>query len=128
METLLRITALCVTSCALGLLLKKDVPAMQLLLTVAVTVVLLGAAAGMIGEVRTLLTLFTEKTGIEGDYLALTLKCVAVAVVVRLGGDLCRDAGQSALASLIEIAGTLSAAVLAAPLLRALLETVWGVL
>lgn len=128
METLLRITALCVTSCALGLLLKKDVPAMQLLLTVAVTVVLLDAAADTIGEVRALLTLFTEKTGIEGDYLALTLKCVAVAVVVRLGGDLCRDAGQSALASLIEIAGTLSAAVLAAPLLRALLETVWGVL
>lgn len=128
METLLRITALCVTSCALGLLLKKDVPAMQLLLAVAVTTVLLCAMADTVGEVQTLLALFTEKTGIEGEYLALTLKFVAVAVIVRLGSDLCRDAGQSALASLIEIAGTFSAAVLAAPLLRVLLETVWGVL
>lgn len=128
METLLRITALSVLSAALGLLLKKDVPALQLGLTVGVMAALGLAALETAGEVRGLLALFTEKTGIDEGYLTLTMKCVALAVIVRLGGDLCRDAGQSALASLIELTGTLSAAVLALPLLRALVETVWSVL
>lgn len=128
MEALLRITALSVLSAVLGLLLKKDVPALQLGLTVGVMAALGLAALEAAGEVRGLLALFTEKTDIDESYLTLTMKCVALAVIVRLGGDLCRDAGQSALASLIELTGTLSAAVLALPLLRALLETVWSVL
>lgn len=128
MELLLRITALAVTVSALGLLLKKDVPALQLLLALGAMAVLLMAAMELMGQLQALGQEFSSATGIESAYLALTAKCAAVAAIVRLGGDLCRDAGQSALASLIEIVGTLSAAALAAPLLRTLLESVWGAL
>lgn len=124
MGLLLRITALSVAVCALGLLLKKDVPALQLLLALGTAIVLLKAAAETAGDVGALMEEFSSATGIAQDYLTLILKCTAVAVVVRIGGDLCRDAGQSALASIIEITGTLSAALLAAPLMKALLETV----
>lgn len=128
MALLLRMTALCVVASALGLLLKKDVPALQLLLTLGTAAVLGTAVLELAGQATALGREFSAATGIDGSYLALTLKCAAIAVVVRLGGDLCRDAGQTALASLIEITGTFSAAALAAPLLRTLLESVWGAL
>ena len=45
-----------------------------------------------------------------------------LALVVQVGGNLCRDAGESALASVVETAGTLCALLAALPLLRAVLD------
>ncbi len=128
MELLLRVIALCITACALGLLLKKDVPALQLMLGIATAAVLLTSAAELGRSIGTVMEEFSSMTGIDHSYLTLIVKCMAVAAAVRLGGDLCRDAGQSALASIIEITGTLSAAVMTAPLMKALLNAVLDVL
>ena len=40
-----------------------------------------------------------------------------------MGGSLCRDAGESALASVIETAGTVCALLVAVPLFRTVLRT-----
>lgn len=45
------------------------------------------------------------------------LKTLAIAVVSKTCGDVCRDTGQSAIAGLIELAGTVSALLCALPLL-----------
>ncbi|MGM9618710.1 MAG: SpoIIIAC/SpoIIIAD family protein [Oscillospiraceae bacterium] len=124
METFLRVTALCLTVCVLAQLLKKDVPALQLLLVLAVAAVLLVPAARAAEELFSLLNELIERSEIEPAYLAVVGKCALIAAVVRVGGDLCRDAGQSALASLIEIAGALCAAALAVPLLGAILTMI----
>ena len=124
METILRVTALCLTACVLAQLLKKDVPALQLLLVLAVAAVLLVPAARAAEELLSLLNELIERSEIEPAYLAVVGKCALIAAVVRVGGDLCRDAGQSALASLIEIAGALCAAALAVPLLGAILTMI----
>ena len=47
---------------------------------------------------------------------------VGIALVVRVGGDLCRDAGESALASAVETAGSICALLAALPLLRQVLH------
>ena len=49
-------------------------------------------------------------------------KTIGIALVVQVGGNLCRDAGESALASVVETAGTLCALLAALPLLRAVLD------
>ncbi|MGM9661988.1 MAG: SpoIIIAC/SpoIIIAD family protein [Oscillospiraceae bacterium] len=124
METVLRIAGLCLTACVLAQLLKKDVPALQLLLVLAVAAVLLVPAARAAEELLSLLNELIERSEIEPAYLAVVGKCALIAAVVRVGGDLCRDAGQSALASLLEIAGALCAAALAVPLLGAILTMI----
>ena len=49
-------------------------------------------------------------------------KTVGIALVVQVGGSLCRDAGESALAAVVETAGAVCAMVAALPLLRAVLD------
>ena len=51
-------------------------------------------------------------------------KTVGIALVVKVGGGLCRDAGESALAAALEFAGTVCALLTALPLLRAVLELI----
>ena len=52
------------------------------------------------------------------------LKAVGIAVVVRLAGAVCQDAGQAALAAQLELAGTAAAIVVCLPLLTEVLSLV----
>ena len=60
-----------------------------------------------------------ENTGLERELFTPLLKIIGISLVSRLGADLCKDAGQGALSSLVELSGTLCALLAAAPLLAA---------
>ena len=126
METVLRTAALCLMGCMLAQLLKKDVPALQLLLTVGIVLVMALPAAKAMQSLLPLLEELSVLAGMGKEHIRMVLKCGAMAVVVRLGGDICRDAGQSALASLMEITGAVAAMIVTLPLFRAVLETILG--
>ena len=126
METVLRAAALCLTGCVLAQLLKKDVPALQLLLTVATVLGLTLPAVKAMDALMTLLEELSLIAGIGEEKLRVVLKCAAMAAVVRIGGDICRDAGQSALATLMEITGAVAAMIVTMPLFCSVLETILG--
>ena len=58
----------------------------------------------------------------EGVLGLAALLAAGIALVVKVGGNLCRDAGESALAAAIETAGAVCALLVALPLLRAVLD------
>lgn len=128
METLVRVSAVVVIAAVITTLLKKDVPALGLLLSLAVSVIVLIPMVGKMDETVKTLDLLTEKAGIAPEYLKPVLQCFAVAVVTRLSGDFCRDVSQTALASIMEVAGTVAAVLLSMPLFLKVLETVLDVL
>ena len=55
-------------------------------------------------------------------FLPCVISTVAIALVARTTADLCRDAGESALAAAVETAGTVCALAAALPLLRTVME------
>jgi hypothetical protein len=61
-------------------------------------------------------------TGLEAALFLPLAKVVAVSLVSRVGSALCADAGQSALARILESAGAFCALSCAVPLLRAAAE------
>ena len=105
----------------LALVLKKDGPQMGLLLTLAAAV---AAFLFLLGQLRELLDFLREISGAVGirqELMAPLYKTIGIAMVVRVGGNLCRDAGESALASVIETSGTVCALLVSLPLLRMVL-------
>ena len=122
METIAQMTALCVVAALLALVLRRGTPELGLLLTISVTVVVLLALADSMGEVLTFLTSLTEKSGVERSLFVPLYKTTGIAIVVNIGSCLCRDAGETALATVIETAGTLCALLAALPLLQAVLS------
>ena len=124
METLLRAAALCLIGCVLVQLLKKDVPALQLLMSFGIVLTLVLPAAKAAEPLFALLGELAELAGVGEERMQIVLKCAAMAVVVRLGGDIFRDAGQSALAALLEITGAVAAMIVTMPLLRSVLELI----
>ena len=61
--------------------------------------------------------------GMSGAYFTVAFKALGICVVTGFIADLCRDAGQSALASRAELAGRCAVFILSLPLLNSLLET-----
>lgn len=122
METVIQVTGICVVSALLAVVLKKGSPESALLLTVACAVVVLLFLVDAMAELVAFLQELGKRSGISADLFVPLYKTVGIALVVKVGGGLCRDAGESALASVIETAGAVCALLVAVPLLRAVLS------
>lgn len=64
----------------------------------------------------------------QKDYLRILLKIIGITYVADFAGNICRDAGYSAIAGQIEIFGKISILAISSPIILALLEMIYGFL
>lgn len=122
MEEVFRITALCLTAALLALVVRRGSGELAMLVTLAaVTVVLLGVAREL-SALADFLQELGQRSALPEELFHPLYKTLGIALVVRAGGALCRDAGESALAAALETAGGVCGLVVALPLLRRVLE------
>ena len=122
MAQLFQIVALCVVSAVLLLVLRKTTPELGLCLSL-LTVALVGCfLLGSVGELLELLCRLTRLSGVADGLFLPLYKILGVALVARVGERLCADAGDSALAAVVETAGSVCALLCALPLLETVLE------
>lgn len=121
MEAVWKIAAVAVTAAVLGAVLRRQTPELALLLglmaglwCVGVAVNALGAAAEVLGELIHL-------TGLEEELLTPVVKVVALSLVTRVTGEVCRSAGEHGIAAFAETAGAVLALGISLPLLRAVI-------
>ena len=124
MELVTQAAGLCVIAALLGLVLRRGSPEVTLLLALTAAAAVLLALGQPLGELLAFLDSLTASTGVSPALFRPLYKIVGIALVVKVGGGLCRDAGESALASVLELAGTVCALLAALPLLRAVLELI----
>ncbi len=124
MDLYLRIAAVCVIGSVLAVFVKKNSPDMGLLVALAVCGVILTVLVIPLIDVTDLLRQMMEWSGMTEDVFSPLLKTLGITLICKVCGDLCRDAGQSAMASLLEMGGALGAVLVSVPLLRA----VWQML
>lgn len=128
MAILIKIAAVAVTGTILGLVIKKNSPELALMLTVALALSALFLAVDTIKSVTDFLTTLSAQTGISPAVLSIVLKAVGISIVTRLSADVCRDAGQTAVASGVELAGTFAALAIALPLMKTVLGMIEALL
>ena len=108
----------------LAVLLRRGGGELALLLVLAVCGVAVALLLEPLGQLRD----FWEEASAWGQLpeqlFQPLLKTVCIALICRTGSDLCRDAGEGALASVLETAGAVAAIVVSLPLFRA----VWDLL
>ena len=122
MEQVIQVTGLCVVGALLALVVKRGSPETALLLAVGAAVVVALTLAGVVEELLAFLEELAAGSGVSPDLFTPLYKTIGIALVARTGSDLCRDAGESALASLVDMAGTVCALLAAQPLLYRALE------
>ena len=121
MEQVIRAAGVCVAGALLALVVKRGSPEAALLLTLAAVTAVLLFLGGPLEELTAFLRELGERGGVTAELFEPLYKTVGIALVVKVGGSLCRDAGESALASVVETAGAVCALLVSLPLLRAVL-------
>lgn len=128
MELLIKAAAIGAVSALVGLAIKKSNPEISLLLAMAASAAVLTLALTMLSELRETLRMVMDFTSLQQTLVLPVLKCVAVGIVARLSADLCKDAGQSGLASAVELCGAAAALCISLPLVNTLLQMLGGLL
>ena len=128
MELVAKVTVICVVVTLTALLLERDTPELGLLVTLGAIAVVMGFALSSYRDVREMVETLLVRAGVDGELFVPILKIIAISLVARLGSDVCRDSGQKALGSVVDLAGTVCSLLAAEPLLRTALSllTKWG--
>ncbi len=96
--------------------------AVQISITLATVIFLL-----VLAKIEVVLNLFrdlADKANISQMYLNTILKIIGIAYITEFGAQVCRDAGEGAVAGKIEFAGKVLVMVMAIPIIALVLETI----
>lgn len=111
------------------LILRAYKPEWAPFLRMAVTVVALGLTVALASTVLTYITDLASATGaLEGEGWSLLLKAMGVAFLTETAASVCRDSGETGLATWVETAGKLEILLLSFPLIRTVMDTVTALL
>ena len=75
-----------------------------------------------------LLTTLSNKTAINNEFLVLLIKITGIAFLTEFAVSICKDTGESAIASKIDMGGKVIIISMSIPIISSLLETVVEIL
>lgn len=122
------IAGLGVVAAILSITLRKDKPEMAMLLGVGAGAILLIAFLSMLSPVMDFLKDLAARAELQSEHLNLLFKVVGVAYIAEFASQVCKDAGEGAIASKIEMGGKLVILVLCLPIMGSLFELIVGML
>lgn len=119
---ILRVVGFALVAAVMALVLRREKPELALAVGVAAGIAIFLMFLGKIGAVIRVLDGVAGKAGLNMVYLDTILKIVGVAYIGDFGAQMCRDAGEGALALKVEFAAKVLILVLALPIIIALLD------
>ena len=119
MEIMGKVVAAAMVAAVLGVLLRKHVPELAVLLTLCAGLWILSAVLDGLGAVAQLMEELRQLAGISEELIEPVVKTVVISVLTKLTVELCRASGEGGVAAFVETAGTVLALVVTLPLVRA---------
>lgn len=117
MEYIIKLIAVCVVSVCVTLLLKKNQPELSFILGTCTGIFVLYCMVDLYQQISVHLEQWERLIALSGEYFIPLMKCLGISIVSQFGVNLCKDAGQVAAASGIELCGNMAAICCVLPLI-----------
>jgi len=121
-----QIVAVGIIAAVLAVTVKQHSPQIGLIIGIAASVLIFLMILPRFSAAVGILQNIANNTGIDLSYVGLVLKIIGIAYIAELGSQLCADAGETAIASKIELAGKVLIILVSAPIMLSLVEVVSG--
>ncbi len=113
---IITISGIAIISCVVIVMLKKTNPEFSIVLSLSagavILYIILSQITPVVGRIQNLLS-FSD--GIS-DYSSILFKSLGICFLTQFSSDSCKDAGESALASKVELAGKIMIVITSLPL------------
>lgn len=121
---ILQIAGLGIIAVVLVLVIKPQRPEMAIQISIMAGIVIFMLVVGKLSAVIQLLNGFAHKVNLSIEYLGTLMKIIGIAYISEFAGEICKDAGETSIASKIELAGKVIIIVIAVPIIASLLELI----
>ena len=111
-----------------GLFLQRYNPGYALVLVIAGGAFLLLRSVAYLNEIFTYVDRLSAAGTVQREWLKQLIKAVGICCMAKFGADICRDAGEIAMAGYVELTGRILIVWLALPLLGQIADTVLNLL
>ena len=108
----------------LSVVLKQYKPEYSMFISIAAGVLIFLAVLTVIDPILDFIGELTDKAGLDGIYGEVLIKSLAICYITQLAWD----AGESAIAGKLQIAGKIAILLIALPMFRSLTEIVTGLI
>jgi len=119
---IMKIVMVGIIAALLAVVLKEEKPEMAVAISIVTGLVIFVFVITKLNSVMMVLKHFAAKANIDILYFSTILKVIAIAYITEFGAQICRDAGEGAIAAKVEFAGKVLIMVIAIPILAALMD------
>ena len=105
-------------------ILKQYRPEFAIYVSIIAGTIIICMCVDTVSGIITLLQDIASRTNINGEFLKILIKITGIAILTEFAVSICKDSGESAVASKIDIGGKIIIISMSIPIIRALLETV----
>ncbi len=122
----IKIVGVSIFSVIMIIILKNYRPEMALVLSIITGIGIMLYAISKMSSVINVLNDLVSKSGVNKEFLLIIIKVIGIAYIVEFGKNVCIDAGQSSIATKLEMAGKVVIVVLTIPLVSSLVNVLVG--
>lgn len=116
MEGIVRVAALAAAAALCAAVVRRGTPEIALVLTLAAGCWILLLVMDAMAEVVAAIEELAGLAELERGVVEPVLKTVAISILTKVTGEVCRSAGEGGVAAFVEVAGTVLALAVALPL------------
>lgn len=109
-------------------ILKQYRPEFAIYASIIAGVLILTLAFGTLSGIIDMINSISSKTNINSDFLVILIKITGIAILTEFAVSICKDSGESAIASKVDIGGKIIIISMSIPIINALMDTVVKIL
>jgi len=102
---MIKIIMVALLAVSLSLIVKQVKPELAMMVSLITITIIFTFCIDKIGQVIELITRLAQNSGIPTEFLMIVLKIIGIAYLTEFGANICKDVGESAVASKIQFAG-----------------------
>lgn len=113
---------------AIIITVKQYKPEFTLYISILAGILILAMVLPKLEGIVQLLQTLSQKAAINNQFLILLLKMTGITILVEFAVSICKDAGETAIASKVELGGKVVIIAMSVPIISSLLEMILKIL
>jgi len=120
--SIFQIVAVGILGAVLAITIKKQSPEIAVLITITASVLIFLMVLPMLTEAVEIVNHIGNLADGQAAYIGLAIRVIGVAYMAELGASVCNDAGETAIATKVDMAGRIIIMVMAMPIIMDILR------
>ena len=110
------------------IIVKQYKPEFAIYVSLVAGILILGMTFDTISQIVGVINDYTNKASINNKFVIVLLKITGIAILTEFAVSICKDSGESAIASKIDLGGKIIIISISIPIITALLELIISIL